>query len=108
MLSLIQVGLSMCVYMYMYSDSVIEIFIHNAANPVEIVLDQDNYTSVQVCQEANVKLDCSFVRSRFIQNRGIINPATSVSVRWFLKRENPDFMTLEEMTVQVMNMNPEQ
>ena len=83
-------------------------FIHNAANPVKIVLDQDNYTSVRVRQETNVKLNCSFVRSRFIQKRGITNPATSVSVRWFLKRENPDFMPLEEMTVQVMNMNPEQ
>ena len=83
-------------------------FIHNAANPVEIVLDQDNYTSVRVRQKTNVKLDCSFVRSRFIQNGDIINPATSVSVRWFLKRENPDFMSLEEMTVQVMDLNPEQ
>ena len=83
-------------------------FIHNAANPVEIVLDQDNYTSVRVRQETNVKLDCSFIRNQFIQNRGITDPSESVSVRWFLKRENADFISLEEMTVQVMNMNPEQ
>ena len=54
--------------------------------PVEVVLDRDNYTQILVRDETNVKLDCSFVRSKFIADNGITNDG-SVSTRWFFARE---------------------
>ena len=67
------------------------ILVH-AGNPVEVILGLDNYTRVQVVEKTDVTLNCSYVRSRFIHDNNISN-LTSVTVQWWLSRQQRDFMT---------------
>ena len=63
-----------------------------AGNPVEVILGLDNYTQVQVVGKTAVTLNCSYARSAFIHDNNISN-LTSVTMQWWLSRQQPDFMT---------------
>ena len=64
----------------------------HAGNPVEVILGLDNYTRVQVVGRTAVTLNCSYFRNTFIDDNNISN-LTSVTVQWWLSRQQPDFMT---------------
>ena len=66
-----------------------------AGNPVEVILGLDNYTRVQVVGKTAVTLNCSYVRSTFIHDNNISN-LTSVTVKWWLSRQQPDFITFRK------------
>ena len=53
---------------------------------VVIELDKDNYTRVQVREEVNVKINCSYRRDQFILNRAI-QDLTNVSIRWIYEQQ---------------------
>ena len=65
----------------------------HAGNPVEVILGLDNYTRVHVVENTEVTLNCSYVRSTFIHDNNNLSNLTSVTVQWWLSRQQPDFVT---------------
>ena len=64
-----------------------------SAQPVCVTLDLDNYTRVLVREETTVKINCSVVRSSFIEQNSIIDESR-VSIRWLFAGQAPNLVDI--------------